>query len=580
MDGKIEYDIIFKLAGCAMVIINQQGEVSRINKKSEKLLGLHSCNVLTNDIRQLIPAVTQPVTMFLQTQATVSDFALYHSTLRLNMDIVPIQDDTTFIGGICCFRKNSADITKVRKTTHQRILNQQLEAIFASSSDGIWVCDGDGQVIMLNKASEVLNGIQANKVVGHNIFDLLKTKVFDQSVTVKVLKNGRQETILQYISKTNKYLLSTGTPALDERGRISLIVVNERDMTELSTLKKKFEQSQKVKERFKEELSELALRKFQQSHFIADSPVMRNILQMSLKLAHIGASNILLLGESGTGKTMLSQLIHKNSNRRKNPFIEINCAALPESLLEAELFGYEKGAFTGADEKGKIGLFEMAQGGTLFLDEIGDMPLALQTKLLKYLDNHEIRRLGGTESIQVDCSIIAATNQDLMEMVQKKNFREDLFYRLNSFILKIPPLRERAEDIPNMVRMYLEKFNRKYSTEARISSRTMQSLLTYSFPGNIRELKNIVENGVALSENSQADEFIHISLGNIEISVVDNLPDIAESEDLNLQKHLQKQEKQLLQKAKQRFITTREMAKHLGISQPSVVRKLKLYKIH
>ena len=167
---------------------------------------------------------------------------------------------------------------------------------------------------------------------------------------------------------------------------------------------------------------------------------MKQILQKSLKLAHIGASNILILGASGTGKGLLAKSIHKNSNRRDNPFVEINCAAIPENLLEAELFGFEKGAFSGAAEIGKVGLIELAQGGTLFLDEIGDMPLNLQTKLLKYLDDKQFRRLGGTKSINVECATISATNRDLQDRVQNKLFREDLFYRLSSFTLEIPSL--------------------------------------------------------------------------------------------------------------------------------------------
>ncbi|WP_419176233.1 sigma-54 interaction domain-containing protein [Desulfosediminicola sp.] len=467
----------------------------------------------------------------------------------------------------------------MQNTISRKTINNQLEAIFASSSDGIWVCDKDGTVVRVNRASEMLNGIKEEKIIGRNIRDLVGKGVFDHSVTAKVLKSGRRETVMQYIARTKKYLLSTGTPSKDENGRISLIVVNERDITELNTLRKKFEQSRKVEEKVREELSGLSLLELQQNRFVAEAPNMRNILQMSLKLANIGASNILILGESGTGKSMLSKFIHKTSSRRSNPFVEINCAALPESLLEAELFGYEKGAFTGANEQGKIGLFEMAQGGTLFLDEIGDMPLALQAKLLKYLDNHEIRRVGGTELIQVDCSVIAATNQDLQDLVKQKRFREDLYYRLSSFILRLPPLRQRKEDIPGLVRLYLDRFNEKYSCTARVGSGAMQALMHYAFPGNIRELKNIIENSVALSENGAADEFIHISLEGDCPQGRKRMTAGSTPESFNLTRNVQELERTILLRAKQEFPTTREMAKKLGISQPSVVRKLKQYNI-
>ena len=458
-------------------------------------------------------------------------------------------------------------------------LSRQFETIFHSSSDGIWVCDGKGVVININKASETLNGIRAVDVIGRNIRDLVARKIFDQSVTTRVLATGKRQTVMQHIAKTGKDLLSTGTPSLAEDGRIVLIVVNERDMTELNTLRKEFEESQQVREKYRQELSGISLLALERNQIIAESAAMRRILQMSLKLSQIGASNILILGESGTGKGLLTKFIHKNSSRNDHPLVEINCAALPENLLEAELFGYEKGAFTGADEKGKIGLFELAQGGTLFLDEIGDMPLPLQAKLLKYLDNHEIRRIGGTRSFKVECATIAATNKDLLGLVGEKLFRKDLYYRLNSFILKIPPLRERREDVAGLARFYLGEANRTYKCAKTISPRAVRCLQDYRFPGNVRELRNILENAVVMSNGDQIEEFI------VESVLATSVGDARErqvslaggTEDLSGK--LKVYEKELLVEAKKHCRTTREVARKLGISQPSVVRKFKQYKI-
>ena len=424
-----------------------------------------------------------------------------------------------------------------------------------------------------------MNGIRAQDVVGHRISDLVARKVFDQSVTTRVLATGKKQTVMQHVPKTGKDLLSTGTPSLSPDGKISLIVVNERDITELNTLRHKFEQSQKVREKYREELNDIALLELARNDIIAESPNMHAILRMALKLSHIGASNILILGESGTGKGLLAKLIHKNSARSGKPFVEINCAALPESLLEAELFGYEKGAFTGAGEKGKIGLFELAQGGTLFLDEIGDMPLSLQAKLLKYLDNHEIRRVGGTRSITVKCATIAATNKDLEHLVTQKAFREDLYYRLNSFLLCIPPLRERREDIAGLTRFYLRESNQAYGCRKTISAQAMRSLLDYRFPGNVRELKNILENAVVMNNDDQITEFI---LANVNGSP--SFHPLSTTWGLHkgpqdLAEQMKAFEKQLLQDAKKRCRTTREAAKFLGISQPSVVRKFKQFNI-
>jgi len=459
-------------------------------------------------------------------------------------------------------------------------LNRQLETIFDSSSDGLWVCDGRGKVLRINAASSKLNGIKPEEVIGKNVSDLLESREFDQSVTAKVIASGRQETVMQYISRTKRFLLSTGTPSLDKEGNIDLIVINERDMTELNMLRKQVEESQKVKEKITEELSELSLLELERNSIVAESSRMRQILQMSLKLSNLGASNILILGESGTGKGFLAKLIHRNSKRKKMPFIEINCAALPEQLLEAELFGYEKGAFTGAGPKGKIGLIELANGGTLFLDEIGDMPLALQAKLLKYLDDKEIRRVGGTETIRISCATIAATNQNLGGLVRQKLFREDLYYRLNSFTLELPPLRERGDDISGLIRFYLNEFNNKYGCSKTFSPAGMRMLQSYSFPGNIRELKNIIENGVVLSDTVYIDEFARAAISGGEPAADGGLHPGEKMEGLDLAARLAEVEKQCLQEARRQYATTREMAKALGISQPSVVRKMKQYRLH
>ncbi len=458
-------------------------------------------------------------------------------------------------------------------------LSRQFETIFHSSSDGIWVCDGKGVVININKASETLNGIKAVDVIGHNIKDLVARKIFDQSVTTRVLVTGRRQTVMQHIPKTDKYLLSTGTPSLAEDGTIVLIVVNERDMTELNTLRKEFEASQQAREKYRQELSGISLLELERNEIIAESAAMRRIMQMALKLSQIGASNILILGESGTGKGLLAKFIHKNSTRSHHPLVEINCAALPENLLEAELFGYERGAFTGADEKGKIGLIELAQGGTLFLDEIGDMPLPLQAKLLKYLDNNEIRRVGSTRTIKVECATIAATNKDLLALVREKLFRKDLYYRLNSFILQIPPLRERREDVAGLTRFYLADANRTYKCAKTISPRAMRCLQDYLFPGNVRELRNILENAVVMSNDDQIEEFILDSLAVASVRWTGNGLEFPKDGGEDLSGKLLAYERELLLEARKHCRTTREAARKLGISQPSVVRKFKLHRI-
>ncbi|MGD9369768.1 MAG: sigma 54-interacting transcriptional regulator [Desulfobacteraceae bacterium] len=573
MNTKIDYRDIFHFTSNGVIVTNAQGVITHINRRSKKHLQIDARMHVGQPIADVLPMTGKLVRQCLETGRTIWGHQASDKNAKIVLNVTPILKDRKIIGAICAFQELSIFEASAKNLEPYRQLSLQLETIFNASSDGLWVCNGQGVVIAVNRASEILNGIKAREVIGRSVDDLLAGKVFDQSVTRMVLDSGCRQTVMQRIGKTGKFLLSTGTPVKDDNGEIFLVVINERDMTELNMLRRQIEHNREITEKYKEKLADLSLLELRRNEIIADSSKMRHILQMSLKLSRIAASNILILGESGTGKGLLAKLIHKNSTRNKNPFVEINCAALPENLLEAELFGYEKGAFTGASDKGKIGLFELAQGGTLLLDEIGDMPLPLQAKLLKYLDDHEIRRIGGTRSIKVECSTIAATNQDLSALVKERRFREDLYYRLNSFILSIPPLRERPEDVAGLVRFYLNKYNRKYKCTKKINSNVIHLLEKHAFPGNVRELKNIIENAVVMSDQDLIDNFIQTGLkasGTLPaVETVNHL-----EANLHLADRLGRLERQLLLQARQRCRTTREMAAVLGISQPSVVRKL------
>jgi len=461
--------------------------------------------------------------------------------------------------------------------TPEQILNAQLNAIFQSSSDGILVCDGKGNVLKMNEASEKLNGLTVTDVIGKNVAHFVANGVFDRSVTLEVLETKRQVSILQFIKKTNKHLLVTGTPAFDEEGNIFLVVVNERDMTQLNSMKERLEQSRMVAERFKDELVQLSMQELEGQEIVAESEAMRRVLSMALRLSRFDASNILILGESGTGKGVVAKFIHKAGRRSKKPFVQINCAALPETLLEAELFGYEKGAFTGARLEGKLGLFELAHEGTLLLDEIGDLPFSVQAKLLKYLDDHEVMRLGSVKAKKVDCTVIAATNRDLDSFTKEGKFRQDLFFRLNTFTIHIPPLRERREDILPLMNFFLARQNKQYGQKKRISSRGFEALQSWLYPGNVRELDSILKKAVLISDKELLDDFIGSALEK-------SIPKGAHQDRRSPRRqHLQEEvlglEAELLKGALKFCKSTREMARYLGISQPTVVRKLKKHHI-
>jgi len=397
-------------------------------------------------------------------------------------------------------------------------------------------------------------------------------------VTLEVLATKRQVDTMIFIKPTGKEVLSTGTPVFDEDGEIDMIIINDHDMTQLNTLKSKLDESRLVTEKYKEKLAELNSSNLIAQQIVGKSKKMRQVLKTGHKFAKLGVSNILLFGESGTGKNLLANFIHNNGRRKKQPFIEISCAAIPESLLEAELFGYEKGAFTGADPRGKVGLFELANKGTLFLDEIGDLPLSVQVKLLKYWDNNEIYHIGGIKPIKVDCIIIAATNKDLKKLVNQGKFREDLFYRLNSVNIRIPPLRERRDDIINLANHFLTLFNQTYGLNKKFSPQALKTLLSYQFSGNIRELKNIINSAVLMSEKDVLEKSIINAI--LDLTLEESSPLLVHGQNpQTLKNRMQSVEKNIIADAYAKYRSTREIAKQLDLSQSSVVRKLKRHGI-
>ena len=578
MDQYITYEQIINSTNNGIIATDVSGTIVYINQQAEKMLGCNAKKHTGIFISELLPITGPQVMECLKTGTSKWGHHVIGEKLDMVLNITLIRQGRKIDGTVCNFQDMKQLKISPDELESSSYLNQQLITIFKASHDGIWVCDGHGKVIDINEASEKLNGIHAKHIIGKNVTDLVNGGLFDRSVTLEVLETKRQVSVIQEIKRTKKILLATGTPAFDDEGNIFLVVVNERDMTQLNAIQKQLEQSRMVTEKFKDKLAELSLLELKDQEIVAEDKKMRQVLHLALKLAHLSASDILILGESGTGKGLLAKFIHKNSNRSKKPFIQINCAALPENLLEAELFGYEKGAFTGARLEGKAGLFELAHEGTLFLDEIGDLPHSLQAKLLKYLDDHEVMRLGGLKSKKIDCTIIAATNRDLEGLVQQKRFRRDLFFRLNTFTIRIPPLRERTDDIFELVSFYMQKYGKAYRLNRRISSDALKVLQAYPFPGNVRELKNILKKAVVMSENESVDEMINQSLSADAGHCI--IPSIHEHQGKGITDQIVNVEKEILQNAMTRCKSTREMAHYLKISQPTVVRKLKKHRLY
>jgi PAS domain S-box-containing protein len=578
MDQNISYEQIINSTNNGIIATDISGTIVYINQQAEKMLGCNAEKHTGIFISEVLPITGPQVIECLKTGTSKWGHHVIGEKLDMVLNITLIRQGKKLGGTVCNFQDLKQLKISQDELESSSYLNQQLKTIIKASHDGIWVCDGQGKVIDINEASEKLNGIQAKHIIGKNVADLVNGGLFDRSVTLEVIETKRQVSVIQKIKRTGKLLLATGTPAFDDEGNIFLVVVNERDMTQLNAIQKQLEQSRMVTEKYKNKLAELSLLELKDQEIVAEDKKMRQVLYLALKLAHLSASDILILGESGTGKGLLAKFIHKNSNRNKKPFVQINCATLPENLLEAELFGYEKGAFTGARKEGKAGLFELAHEGTLFLDEIGDLPHSLQAKLLKYLDDHEAMRLGGLKSKKIDCTIIAATNRDLEGLVQQKRFRRDLFFRLNTFTIRIPPLRERTDDIFELVSFYMQKYGKAYRLNRRISSDALKVLQAYPFPGNVRELKNILKKAVVMSENESVDEMINQSLSADAGHCI--TPSIHEHQGTGMTDQIVNVEKEILQNAMTRCKSTREMARYLKISQPTVVRKLKKHRLY
>lgn len=465
-------------------------------------------------------------------------------------------------------------------------LTPYYKQIFESSSDGISISDNQGRLILVNEASALGHvGVAREELQGRHVSAMVDHGLTDDYITMDVIREKKPVTRIIKYHKTGKHIFLTGTPIFNAEGQVYLVVINERDLTALLELQTSLKQQKEILDRFKAELAEMCLAELASNEVVALNPGMRRTRDTALKLAQHDVSQILITGESGTGKGLLAKFIHANSRKSQEPFIHINCAALPESLLEAELFGYEKGAFTGADASGRAGLFEVAGNGTAFLDEIGEMSLPLQSKLLTFLDNREFRRLAGHKTITASCNIIAATNQNLERLVAEGRFRQDLYYRLNVFSLYIPPLRERPEDMLELARREVEKLCQRYGQKRELDSRALEVLRKHSFPGNVRELLNSISQAVLLSDSPQLGSFLAKTLiAGQHYGDVNPLPasgpkaaEKAKVDNVPLKSSLAETEMANLSEALKRCGTTREMADFLGISQAGVSRKLKKY---
>jgi PAS domain S-box len=449
----------------------------------------------------------------------------------------------------------------------------ELDAIIECSYDGIYITDGEANTIKVNNAYERITGLKKEDVLGKNMKELEKEGFISKSATLMVLQN-RQTTTIQQEFNTGVKVLVSSNPIFGEDGKVIMVVTNVRDVTQLYELKEQLQKNKEITRKYVSEIEEMRTQLLNASEIVAEDHKTIEIIQLANRIAKVDTT-ILMLGETGAGKDQIAKYIHKASNRSKNQFIKVNCGAVPASLIESEFFGYEKGAFTGANKEGKLGLFELASGGTIFLDEVGELPMDMQVKLLRVLQEMEVVRIGGTKSIKIDVRVLAATNRDLEEMIKKKQFREDLYYRLNVVPLYIPPLRERKQDILPLINFFLNQLNKKYTFNKVFAPDALKTLYEYNWPGNVRELKNIVERVVIMSE---ADKIERLDLPKNIIGSNGMVVTLNTFEEgINLKETLDSIEEKLIKKAYDKYGNVRAAAKSLGIDASTFVRKRQKY---
>lgn len=464
---------------------------------------------------------------------------------------------------------------KVSELEEMQRINRHLDAVIENSYDGIYITDREGVTLRTNSAIERITGIPKEYYLNKKVDDLIKRGILEKSVTQKVIEKKRSISLVQ-LNFSGRETLLTGNPVFNEQGEVESVVTNVRDLSDLNSLQTALRTANELNKKYQKDIERLKGSEFfRDGKTVVENEQMRIIYNTAKRIVNVSAT-VLILGETGVGKDVLAKYIYNESERRKSgKFIKVNCGAIPPNLLESELFGYASGAFTGASKNGKLGMFELADKGVLFLDEIGEMPLNLQVKLLRVIQEREIQRVGGTSTKKIDVRFIAATNRNLKEMVQEGKFREDLYYRLNVVPIVIPPLRNRKEEIHTLIKIFLKEINEKYEMKKVLNAELSTFFYRHHWPGNIRELSNLLEQIVLLNSVDEL-KLEHLP---VEYKTEINCSETDKKEIMTLKQAVETAEKNALKQAVKNYKTTYELAKALDSSQPTIVRKLKKYNI-
>ncbi|MEH7345917.1 sigma 54-interacting transcriptional regulator [Bacillus sp. JJ1532] len=563
-----DINLLLHGAGVGIVRTNVHYQIEFINETAENILGIPSSFLMLRNYKTLLTN-DKDLDKVMDGETLVSVNSSINFK-QISGNFYPLQIDGNITGLVHVFFSREVFEEAVHELDFVRNLNSDLQAVYASSQEQILVIDGSGKIIRV--AGMFLGDFwkveKPENIIGKNIDEFSKRNIFQPNVFDLCKKQKKKVTAIQDSAGSSR-VWSIATPVYHE-GKLEKVVVLSRDITQQSTsLKDQSEDDSDQTLHNRHELNNNEKRLVYRSKKI-------ELLVTEIKRVAQFNSTILLEGDSGVGKEVFAQQIHTASPRSKQPFVRINCGAIPENLIESELFGYEKGSFTGADKNGKAGLFEIANNGTLFLDEIGELPLNMQVKLLRVLQEREVTRIGGVRPISINVRIITATNKDLREMVNQGEFREDLYYRLYVIPFRIPALRERKEDILPLSIYFLEKFKQMYDIKKSFTPEAIEVLETYAWPGNVRELQNIVERLILLTDGEwiQREHALKYLYGEVEkkkkqLFVLELMP---------LKEAVEELETQLIERGMQKYRTADKLSKVLGVSPATISRRIKKLK--
>jgi len=561
--------LIFHSSHDGMIVIDEYAYITDMNESAAQLLGVDKDEVIGRHILSVLPSSGLPRVLETRQTEFHQEVELANGKKIIATRIPIIDDSGKLFGALAVFKDITELVALAEEITDLKEIRMMLEAIIHSSEEAISVVDENGNGILINPAYTRLTGLTEEDVIG-------KPATADiaegESMHMQVLKTRRPvRGARMKVGPKNRDVIVNVAPIIVDgvlKGSVGVI----HDVSEIQRLTAELNRARQIIRTLEA--------KYSFADIIGESEEMKVAIEQA-KLAAKTPATILLRGESGTGKELFAHAIHNASDRKYNKFIRVNCAAIPETLLESELFGYEEGAFSGARRGGKRGLFEEANNGSIFLDEIGELSASTQAKLLRVLQEREIVRVGGTKPIPINVRVIAATNVNLEKAIAEGAFREDLYYRLNRMPIYIPPLRARKEDIPALCRHLIQKLNQDYGRNVEgVTDEAMVKLLAYDWPGNVRELENVLGRAMIFMKFHE----VMIDISHLPpLSAPSAAPSVrpeTEGEFRPLDEMLGRYEAQLLEEALRRHRGNKTAAaRALGISVRNLYYKLEKYNI-